>query len=329
MRVAVMLGTALSAVVAVGAVLVWRQDWVRDLVTADAVGSANAQVEASADSDPMVRLDLAIRRHDAEAVAQILEAGVDPNALDPDGETLLNKGVLFGTPEIVDVLLDAGADPDLPGRNGLGPLAIAALAGRHESLDRLMRESAVHTSTSPELAPPAPRERPSAATATTAAAVVGGSTSPSARAPAVPAPSPPADAGPTAAPAVAALPPAPSPDFQVPTAGASGDAGVDQPADTPTTWVVAVQRRLRDLGFYEGAADGVIGPQTTNAIVSYQAVAGVPQDGRITDDLISRIGAKVDPQWRMSSPLRPVSAPPARPSGADTRSNETTEAPGG
>lgn len=52
----------------------------------------------------------------------------------------------------------------------------------------------------------------------------------------------------------------------------------------------AVQRELRDRGYYHGPADGNIGPRTRAAIRAYQARHGMDVNGRITPSLLRSLG---------------------------------------
>jgi N-acetylmuramoyl-L-alanine amidase len=54
--------------------------------------------------------------------------------------------------------------------------------------------------------------------------------------------------------------------------------------------VAAVQRKLGDLGYYNGYADGIVGPITRNAIANYQRDYGLAVTGRINDALLSSLG---------------------------------------
>ena len=54
--------------------------------------------------------------------------------------------------------------------------------------------------------------------------------------------------------------------------------------------VAAVQRRLGELGYYQGVVDGVIGPQTRAAIAGFESTHGMVVDGVITTRLLDRIG---------------------------------------
>ena len=64
---------------------------------------------------------------------------------------------------------------------------------------------------------------------------------------------------------------------------------------TPTygynaSMVASVQRRLGQLGYYHGAVDGVIGPQTRSAIAAFESRNGLVVDASITRPLLFRLG---------------------------------------
>ena len=54
--------------------------------------------------------------------------------------------------------------------------------------------------------------------------------------------------------------------------------------------VMDVQRRLGDLGYYGGYADGIMGPVTHNAIANYQRDHGLAVTGRINNPLLASLG---------------------------------------
>ena len=54
--------------------------------------------------------------------------------------------------------------------------------------------------------------------------------------------------------------------------------------------VAAVQQRLGRLGYYHGAVDGVMGPQTRNAIAAFQSRNGLGVDGTIDRPLLNSLG---------------------------------------
>ncbi len=53
--------------------------------------------------------------------------------------------------------------------------------------------------------------------------------------------------------------------------------------------VAAVQRRLGELGYYHGAVDGVVGPQTRGAIAAFEGRNGLVVDGRISRPLLDTL----------------------------------------
>jgi peptidoglycan hydrolase-like protein with peptidoglycan-binding domain len=236
--------------------------------------------------------------------------------------------VLHGSPEIVEALLAAGADRDKPGRNGLSPLTIAALAGRQTMLERLMqgnaggpeaRRAASAPGTASVLASASSSGSADAGSAVLASLVGDGEPQPVLPAEpyasmaglvinpmARPLPRSSPVASPTAG-AVAGVAPQPSPQAgaDAPAPAASGSPSAGAP---PTPWVTAAQRRLSQLGYYKGPITGFAGSLTAEAVKRYQAVAGLPQDGIVTADLLRRIGATVE------APAAPSSASAAAPS---------------
>jgi peptidoglycan hydrolase-like protein with peptidoglycan-binding domain len=71
----------------------------------------------------------------------------------------------------------------------------------------------------------------------------------------------------------------------------------------------AAQRALRAQGFYGGAADGIPGPATEDAIVAYQRNTGLPRTGRL--DLETLNSMRLLPGPNSANPvLKPFTAPP-------------------
>lgn len=52
---------------------------------------------------------------------------------------------------------------------------------------------------------------------------------------------------------------------------------------------VAVQQALIRRGLYNGAADGVIGPRTTAAILFFEQTEGLPETGAVSEELLKRL----------------------------------------
>lgn len=53
--------------------------------------------------------------------------------------------------------------------------------------------------------------------------------------------------------------------------------------------VAQVQESLRQLGYYNGVADGITGPQTASAIKTYQTANGLPATGAASRDLLAHL----------------------------------------
>ncbi|MGH8102331.1 MAG: peptidoglycan-binding domain-containing protein, partial [Chthoniobacterales bacterium] len=73
-----------------------------------------------------------------------------------------------------------------------------------------------------------------------------------------------------------------------------GYSNYGQPAYgyTSDSVVQQVQSQLADEGYYRGAVDGVIGPQTRTAIRAYESRHRMPIDGAISNDLLSTMGLR-------------------------------------
>ena len=56
-----------------------------------------------------------------------------------------------------------------------------------------------------------------------------------------------------------------------------------------TAAIATAQRYLKAQGFYDGHVDGVLGQQTRDAIVRYQARNNLPQDGSISPVMIDKM----------------------------------------
>jgi hypothetical protein len=86
--------------------------------------------------------DAALSDGDATMVSNHLAAGLDPDAVDKNGETLLNRAVESGNIAVVEAVLDAGADVNASGKGGRTPLSIAAAAGREDVVALLVDRGA-------------------------------------------------------------------------------------------------------------------------------------------------------------------------------------------
>jgi ankyrin repeat protein len=83
----------------------------------------------------------ALRGLDA-VVSVLLEAGVDPNAADPDGRTPLHHAALKGRASLVQLLLEHGASVEARDSAGSRPLHDAALGGNVDSVRALLQHGA-------------------------------------------------------------------------------------------------------------------------------------------------------------------------------------------
>lgn len=76
-------------------------------------------------------------------------------------------------------------------------------------------------------------------------------------------------------------------------------ASLQVPAATPTAnvdrgMVAEIQRQLVRRGYYHGADDGLIGPQTTAAILAFEEAEGLPQTGEATSELLATLTADAE-----------------------------------
>jgi hypothetical protein len=70
-------------------------------------------------------------------------------------------------------------------------------------------------------------------------------------------------------------------------------------APEPSPLVLAIQRRLVDLGYLPaGADDGVVGPQTRHGILAFQGWEVLPRDGRATRRLLAALREAERPRLR-------------------------------
>ena len=50
-----------------------------------------------------------------------------------------------------------------------------------------------------------------------------------------------------------------------------------------------MQARLNNLGFYSSEPDGVVGPQTAEALGSFQASVGLPATGKVDAATLAKL----------------------------------------
>ena len=102
--------------------------------------SAGAALAVTYDSVDFFR---AVNVDNADAVARMLVAGLDPNQLDPRGQPALIVALQGESLKVAKVLWDAkGIDVDLRNRVGETPLRMAALKAETDAVDALLAHGA-------------------------------------------------------------------------------------------------------------------------------------------------------------------------------------------
>jgi hypothetical protein len=66
-------------------------------------------------------------------------------------------------------------------------------------------------------------------------------------------------------------------------------AGLQRDATSSQDAVIAVQKELARLGYYHGAVDGIVGPETRQAIRWFQSVDKLPVTGLVDDATLNRL----------------------------------------
>lgn len=89
-------------------------------------------------------------------------------------------------------------------------------------------------------------------------------------------------------------------------AAAAPVATAQAPVAEPGNVVSQVQAELVRRGLYNGAADGIIGPRTTAAILSFEQSAGLKQTGEASEQLLAALKADAKPGVAV-----PAEKPPA------------------
>ncbi len=80
--------------------------------------------------------------------------------------------------------------------------------------------------------------------------------------------------------------------------------------------VRAVQKRLKELGYYNGSADGDFGPATEAAVKAFQKANGLSADGKVGKQTLAKMNAKTA-----------VSAKESRATAAPKKTNKPTAKP--
>jgi peptidoglycan hydrolase-like protein with peptidoglycan-binding domain len=78
--------------------------------------------------------------------------------------------------------------------------------------------------------------------------------------------------------------------------------------------VVAVQRRLKEMGYLSGAVDGIFGPGTARAVRAFQTNQGLPQDGIVAGETQTRLLAEMSVPRRAEQHVAPTASTTAHPS---------------
>lgn len=66
--------------------------------------------------------------------------------------------------------------------------------------------------------------------------------------------------------------------------------------------VLAIQRRLNELGYDAGAPDGFVGAKTGSAVTAFQRDQGLPVDATLTTSLLSRLDAELSTRRTRQNP---------------------------
>jgi len=88
-------------------------------------------------------LRIAATNGDLQRVEQLLKSGVNVNQpLGLPSNSVLNRAVEGGSPEVVEAVLRAGADPNAVGETGMNALMMAAFFGKPSIIEVLLRHGA-------------------------------------------------------------------------------------------------------------------------------------------------------------------------------------------
>ena len=111
-----------------------------DAAAIDAIVAANSEALVDAEDERGERpLHLACRSGSTSAVAALLAAGADPNAMSVYGNTALKLASAEGCEPVVKLLLAAGAEPNRTGPSGDTPCLSAIIAGNAEMVPTTAR----------------------------------------------------------------------------------------------------------------------------------------------------------------------------------------------
>ncbi len=88
--------------------------------------------------------------------------------------------------------------------------------------------------------------------------------------------------------------------------------------------VRAVQRRLKELGYYKGSADGDFGPATESAVKEFQKANGLTADGKVGEKTLAKMNAKTAVSYKEA---HATAAPKATGKATNKPTNKPTARP--
>lgn len=237
----------------------------------------------------------AVERGDVVSVAELLEAGADPDLRFADGDPLLLRAIKRNHGNVALALMSAGAKVSAADSFGWTPLMIAVLGGQDDLAAILLERQA-----DPD------RAADDGTTARSIAAMReqdellalmdGGQAGPEPATAGVPADAP-EQTAPERSESARAVEAEPRPVASE--AGRPADPAADAPdpatpsADPVGNEVLEVQRRLAGLGYDPGPLDGASGPRTRGAIRAFQRDRGAAPDGIVSAELLRELRAAV------------------------------------
>ncbi len=95
-----------------------------------------------------------------------------------------------------------------------------------------------------------------------------------------------------------------------PSTGSLSTPAPSRPA--PDATVQAIQRKLNELGYEAGTADGLMGRGTRSAILNFQRDMGLTQDGQPNRDLLAALNSAKSVNTKSSMPSRSQDSAPER-----------------
>lgn len=83
----------------------------------------------------------------------------------------------------------------------------------------------------------------------------------------------------------------PAPATPTPTEGPTPTPKSIQRGFTASDAVRDIQRRLKELGYYKGSADGDFGPATEKAVIAFQKANGLTADGKVGEKTLAKLNS--------------------------------------